>query len=364
MIQINNKMLREMKKLYIEGYSIEKIAKKLDLAYSSTRDYLLKAGVKFRTSSKDKISISQHNKFINLYHEGKSIKQIAQICNVSFSTVRRHLIKANSNLKKRGNPTLIKNQDYKKLTLEKSYVLGVVGPGDGFIEYRKKEGIYRIALEVVDLDFVNYFSLCLKEVYGIHPKMVTLKIREGDTKPHYKSILQSKEVCEDILSYKADFKEKTWNVPEIIKNASKEVKAKYIQGFADSQGSIHSNYKQIILCNQNIDGLREIEELLNDLGTKNISYDKKGIVLCNRKNVELFNKLINFNISYKKEKLMHEIKNYKKWKTPEKDTLKLKPQIIALRKKGLSYPKISKSLGISTNAAWNCAKEVSIERYD
>ena len=361
MIQINNKILAEMRKLYIEGYSIEKIAKKFNLAYSSTMDYLLKADVKFGTASKDKVSISQHNKFINLYHKGKSIKQIAQICNVSFSTVRRHLIKSNLNLKKRGNPTLIKNQDYKKLTLEKAYVLGVVGPGDGFLEYRKKEGIYRVALEAVDFDFVKYFSLCLEEVYGIQPKIVTLKMREGDSKPHYKSILQSKEVCDDILSSKANFKEKTWDVPEIIKNSSKEIKAKYIQGFADSQGSVHTNYKQIILCNKNINGLREIEWLLSDLEIKNISYDKKGIILCNRKNVELFNKLINFNIAYKKEKLLDEINNYKNWKTTEKEMLKLKPQIIELRKKGLSYPMISKSLGISTNAAWIHAKEVPIE---
>ena len=64
MIQINNKMLREMKKLYIEGYSIEKIAKKFNLAYSSTRNYLLKVGAKFKTASKDVVSISQHDKFI------------------------------------------------------------------------------------------------------------------------------------------------------------------------------------------------------------------------------------------------------------------------------------------------------------
>src|SRR3989338_4837193 len=360
MIQINNKILVEMRKLYIEGLSIEKIAKKFNLANSSTRNYLLKAGAKFKTASKDVVSISQHNKFINLYQEGKSIKRIAQICNVSFSTVRRHLIKSNLNLKKRGNPTLIKNRDYEDLTSEKAYVLGVIGPGDGFMEYRKKEGLYRVALEAVDLDFVKYFSLCLEKVYGIKPKIVVLKMREGDSKPHYKSILQSKKVCDDLLSCKADFKEKTWNVPEIIKNSSREIKAKYIQGFADSQGSVHTNYKQIILCNQNIGGLKEIEELLNDLKIKNISYDKRGIILCNRKNVELFGKLINFNISYKKEKLTHEIENYKNWKTTKKEMLKLKPRIIELRKKGLSYPRISKSLGISTNAAWIHAKDVII----
>src|SRR3989344_9418771 len=112
MIQINNDMLEEMRKLYLEGNGTKIIAKKFNLSITTTRYYLLKAGIKFRKASKDTVSISQHNEFINLYHEGKSIKQIAQICNISFSTVRRHLIKSNLNLKKRGNPTLIKNQDY------------------------------------------------------------------------------------------------------------------------------------------------------------------------------------------------------------------------------------------------------------
>lgn len=356
-------MLREMKQLYIEGYGTKKIAKKFNLAVTTTRDYLLKAGVKFRKASKDKVPISQHNKFINLYQEGNSIKQIAQICNISFSTVQRHLHKGNVNLKKRGNPTLIKNQNYKKLTLEKAYILGVVGPGDGFIEYRKKEGIYRVALEATDLDFVEYFSLCLENIYNIKPKIVELKMRVGDSKPHYKSILQSKQVCEDILSYNANFKEKTWTVPEIIKSASEEIKAKYIQGFADSQGHVgnHPTQRAIILCNTNKEGLKEILTILNEFDIYDCNINKLGIVVTARRSIESFAKNINFNIQRKKESLLNLIDRYKQYKTPKRELEKLSPEIIDLRKKGLSYPKISESLGISTKTAWNYAKDVLTE---
>ena len=159
MIRADNKTLKEMKKLYIKGYGTGKIATKFSLAKTTTRKYLLKSGIKFRKAPKDKVSIPQHNRFVNLYRKDKSINKIAQIYNTSFSTVRRHLIKANLDLKKRGNPTLIKNPNYKKLTLEKAYVLGVIGPGDGFIEYREgKAGLYRLALEATDLDFIKYFS--------------------------------------------------------------------------------------------------------------------------------------------------------------------------------------------------------------
>ena len=362
MIQINNKMLREMKRLYTDGYGTKRIAKKFNLPITTTRNYLLKSGIKFRKASKDKVLISQHNEFINLYHKSKSMKQIAQICNVSFSAVQRHLNKSKIDLKKRGNPTLIKNQNYKKLSLEKAYILGVVGPGDGFIEYRNDNGVYRVALEATDLDFVQYFSLCLESVYDIKPKIVELKMRVGDSKPHYKSILQSKQVCEDILSYNANFKEKTWTVPEIIKNASKEIKAKYIQGFADSQGHVgnHPTQRAIILCNTNKEGLKEILTILNEFDIYDCNINKLGIVVTARRSIESFAKNINFNIQRKKESLQNLIDRYKQYKTPKRELERLSSKIIDLRKSGLSYPKISNELGISVSAAWTHSKHIKV----
>jgi len=358
MIQINDKMLREMKKLYIEGYGTKKISKKFNLAITTARNYLLKAGIKFRNASKDIISISQHNRFINLYLKGKSMKKIAQICNVSFSTVRRHLIKSNLDLKKRGNPSLITNRGYGKLSLEKAYILGVIGPGDGFIEYNSSNSQYKVALEAIDLEFVEYFKLCLEKIYGIKSKIETLKPRNFGINNTFRVRLGSKEVCNDLLSYEASFRENDWGVPLIIKNASKEIKAKYLQGFADSQGSVRSDFKQVILCNQNINGLKQIEKLLNDLEIKNISYDKKGILLCNRKNVEIFNELINFNIKRKKDSLQKLMGRYSIYKKSTEELAKLNPKIIEMRRNGLSYPRIAKELDISISAAWNHSKHI------
>ena len=69
---------------------------------------------------------------------------------------------------------------------------------------------------------------------------------------------------------------------------------------------------------------------------------------------------MNFNIPYKRERLAGIINNYKIWKTAEKEILKLKPQIIELRKNGLSYPKIANELSISTSAAWSHAKDIKV----
>jgi orotate phosphoribosyltransferase-like protein len=332
--------------LYKRGYGTDRISNKLNIGKTSVRKYLIKNKIKFRTPPKEVVSESLHHKIISLYDKELSMKEIAKKCHLSYASVNRHMHKENVELKKRGCPHQI-NKDAYKLTLEKAYILGVIGPGDGFIE--DYNGC-RIALESVDLDFINYFTYCLKKVYGIKPSLKHLKKREGDSKPHYKVRLYSVEGYKDILLYNADFKEKTWRVPKKIKEASARIKAKYLQGFADSQGSVSE--RSITLCNQNKEGLKEIIKLLNDIGIVNVRQGKNGLLLCSRKEVELFYKLVNFNIYYKKEKLGKVVNNYQVWKTPPDEITKIKPIIIELRKKGLSYPKIAESCNISVSTAW------------
>lgn len=362
MAKVNLTQEKQIIRLYKQGFGTDSIAKKLNLGKTTIRKYLLKNEIKFRKASKEKINIGLHKKFIKLYGGGLSIKQIAQRCGVSFSAVRRHLHKEHIDLKKQGNPKKILNPNYHKLIPEKAYILGVVGPGDGFIEYRRSNGQYRIVLEAVDKDFVDHFVFCLKKVYGIEPRKEKIKKRRENEKGRLKIVLQSKEACGDILGYDCDFKERTWRVPKIIKKASKEIQTKYIQGFADSQGCVSK--RQIILSNQNKEGLNEIIDLFHNIGISNIKYCKAGIILCDRKSIELFSKLTNFNISYKKEKLEEEINNYKTWKTLQEDIDKIKPKIIILRESGLSYPQIAKKLNISTSCAWNHSKHLKINRVN
>lgn len=353
------KNLREsMLDLYRQGHGTVRIAKKLGLSKTAVRNNLLKKNVKFRKAPKDQINTNLHKKFIELYKRELSMKQIAQKTNSSFSTVRRHLKKEYINLKKRGNPKKITNPNYHKLIPEKAYILGVIGSGDGFIEHRRDNGQYRIVLEATNEEFIRYFFLCLKKQYGIEPTIKRMPARNFGINPTFIVRLGSKEVCDDLLSYKVSFKEESWRVLLIIKNASKEVQIKYLQGFADSQGCVST--RQIILASQNKEGLKDIIDLFHKIGIENIKYCKVGLILCDRKSLELFSKLINFNIPYKREKLEKEINRYKMWKTLRKNMDNIKPKIVTLRKKGLSYPKIAKELNISTSAAWNHSKNIEV----
>jgi len=236
-----------------------------------------------------------------------SMREISEKLNVSFATVQRHLHKEKIDIKKRGNPILIKNKHYKELTLEKSYIMGVIGPGDGFIEYNQNNGQYRVALEAVDLDFIDYFIFCLDKVYNIKPKIKELKIRSFGINKTFRVRLGSKQVCDDLLNYKANFKESNWTIPQAIKNSSLIIKAKYIQGFADSQGCVanYNTQRSIILSSNNISGLKEMAKLIKDFGIESTLF-KHGLRITSQDNLEKFSNFINFyqNICYLKIQIL------------------------------------------------------------
>jgi len=311
MKKVTNKIIQQLVKNYSKGLGTDIIARKFSLGKTTVRKYLLCTGVKFRPAPKDIISTSLHTEFIKLYKQGLSIRQIAIKYNSTYATVQRHLHKASIKLKLRGNPKKI-SKLASKLTLEKAYILGVIGPGDGFIEIPKnypKKGTMRICLESVDKDFINYFAYCLEKVYELKPTIKLLKWRKGDSQLHYKVILCSKAACNDILSYGVSFKEKDWKIPIIIKNAPNEIKAKYLQGFADSQGCVSLD-RAILLASKNREGIKEIKQLFDDLKIKTWNWNA-GLGITNRIFLNAFNQKIGFIINRKQERLKNILSSYK-----------------------------------------------------
>jgi hypothetical protein len=310
MKKVTEKMKEDFVNYYNKGCGTDIIARKFNVGKTTVRKYLLKSGIKFRLAPKNIISSEMHKKFIEMYKQGLSIKQIANNCNSAFFTVQRHLYKSEIKLRLRGKRKEIP-QSSRELTLEKAFVLGVVGPGDGFIEIPKKypkEGAFRICLESVDKDFIDYFALCIKKVYCLNPVTKLLKWRKGDTQPHYKVILYSKAACEDLLNYEVSFREESWRVPNVIKNAPDEIKAKYLQGFADSQGCVSLD-KAILLSSKNIEGLKEIKQLFNDLKIKTW-YGKIGLGITNRIFLNEFNEKVGFVIKRKQDRLINVLGSY------------------------------------------------------
>ena len=308
MKKVTEEIKNEIIILYNNGLGTWRIAKKYNLGATTVRYYLLKQGVKFRPLKR--IDKRLAKEFLFIYNQGFSIKQISERFNVAFSTVQNNLRKLNIKLRPRGNEKEILATAY-VLTREKSYILGVVGPGDGFIEIPKnypKKGTMRICLEVIDKDFTDYFALCLEKVYGLKSRLKMLKPRRTNQSWTYKVSLNSVRACDDLLKYRVSFREKDWRVPQVIKNVSDEIKSKYLQGFADSQGSV-SKYKAILLASKNIEGLEELKQLFNSIQIKTWDW-ANGLGITNKLFLNLFNQKIGFIIQRKQESLRNVLNSY------------------------------------------------------
>ncbi len=242
--------------------------------------------------------------------------------------------------------------NYKKLTPEKAFVLGVVGPGDGYISFCK------MGLQVIDEDFALKFKICLEKVYGFKCQRYLQKKSGYGGLPRHKIMLHSKQAVLDISGYGVSLKEKDWRVPNVIKEAENRIKAEYIQGFSDSQGSVGK--RNISLASNNLKGLREIKQLLTDIGIR-ASIQKSNntnlIAIQDRKSLEKFYSQISFCTKRKERKLATLLSKYKFYGTPTKRVDQLMPKIRELRRKGYKQYEIANKFNINQSTVCRRLKE-------
>ena len=85
---------------------------------------------------------------------------------------------------------------------EKAYILGVIGPGDGFVKVKKGEA-YILGLNTIDKDFADEFERCLNLVYKKKCRRYFYPpLSKWGKKNIYVTLLCSKEAVYDILEYK------------------------------------------------------------------------------------------------------------------------------------------------------------------
>ncbi|MBI2109985.1 hypothetical protein HYT58_02315 [Candidatus Woesearchaeota archaeon] len=233
-----------------------------------------------------------------------------------------------------------------KLTKESAYMLGVIGPGDGYISK------YAIGLDAIDKDFVDYFQYCLEKTFGLKCKRYTV------TKPpsnliktssrQYRVMLFSKSAAESFKKYRIPFKEKIWRVPEIIKSANSSYKAAYLRGFFDSQGSVSIRAKFISAMTKNEKGMLDIQSLLGNSGIEaSLHKDKFRMSIHSERCLRSYYSMIGFTISRKQKDLAMLLNNYKEHHNSPKEVIKRLPDMVQLRKTGLSYRKIASIVKIS-----------------
>lgn len=254
----------------------------------------------------------------------------------------------------------IKKVKREKMSKELAYVLGVVGPGDGWINSE-----YAIGLNAADKDFVDYFQLSLEKVFGLkcgRYKKKATRTKSGKLgKKQFVTILSSKSAVQSLKKFKVPFKEKIWRIPEKIKNSTKGYKAEYLKGIFDSQA--HVAYKKvnrfISVKIYNPEGIKEICSLLRDININaSIHKDKIRFQISGKRNLELYDQKIGFIIRRKKEKLKKAILSYKQEHTPRERVKEFLPKMIDLKKKGFSYRKIANELSLNKTTVTNNLRRV------
>ncbi len=345
--------------------SVYALGKRVCIGDSTLDRYFKKYfGESYRSTDKQrllKLKPSEIEEICKLYRDGEPIKNIADKFRIDKSTVLDHIKKNGFKVRLPGGQIKYELPDSAKtMTKEKAYILGVMC-GDGSV-YKNKQNSRKIVLSVSDKDFATEFARCLKTVYGIEPIVSEAKRHwpEGKNWSNaWEARIFSKQAYEDILSYDS-FKTESWKVPEIIFQSSVEIKTSFLRGFFDSEGCV--SFRRIRAVSINSDGTNQIGDILKSL---NIKYrikckqkeksnwqDQKIVDITGIQNLRTYKDLIGFSIRRKQEKLSIMLNNYQKTQKTHEEVLELKEKMFELRKQNLSYPQISKQLGIGVNTVW------------
>jgi len=209
------------------------------------------------------------------------------------------------------------SESSKELTHEKAYILGTLC-GDAYTSTE-----YRIGLSVCDKEFAEYFKYCLETVYEVKCS-ISSRIRKftnkcNNPKKQYQIMLCSKLVLEDLKKYSNSFNSKEWKVPIQIKEASKEIQAAFIRGFADSEGHVRcrKGQSEINLCSGNLLGIKMIKEILLKQFQINSYLGDNGskvpvIVLTRYESIKKFYDKIGFVTKRKQDNLRKALNSYKR----------------------------------------------------
>ncbi|MCK5283445.1 MAG: hypothetical protein KAK00_08630 [Nanoarchaeota archaeon] len=184
-------------------------------------------------------------------------------------------------------------KNYKILTPEKAYILGVLC-GEGYI------GTNFLKLEIRrDIQFIKEFLRCIEEVYGIKYGFYYYSKRNS-----YISNITSKIICADLLSYGC-FRTKEWDVPSLIINADKKkLISSFLRGLYDSEEYSHRYI--ISLTSVSAKAVQNTSRLLKKLEIDNRIKSYRNyftINITNRKNLQKFKDIIGFTIKRKMDKL-------------------------------------------------------------
>lgn len=198
-------------------------------------------------------------------------------------------------------------ENYEEI-LNEAEIIGIM-LGDGHIYPNNRS----LRLRVRELDFCQNFKNLVECTYGIKAKI--------DNKYYYNCYVHSTLLTKRIINLTNHNKK----IPKFILKRDNKIKARFVRGFFDSEGSMDVIYnrRQIVLTQKNKEILLQIKSLLHNLGIQSKYFEKRTggdkLVISLLENLEKYYKLIGFSIKYKQEKLKEAIEYLRKCKAHDKE---------------------------------------------
>ncbi|KKK52896.1 hypothetical protein LCGC14_3100300, partial [marine sediment metagenome] len=233
---------------------------------------------------------------LNLYKEGKTLQEVAELVGKHKSVVwrickksgivrtvsefrkglklsrkhRENISKGLNNSEKTiGHPVKDIVTDYKQITPELVYIIGVL-MGDGYFTK------YGIGLETIDKEFTDEFERCIKVQFGLksstyyNEKEPLVDWRNGKTykrKPTYMLRCGSKVV--------KDFLQELFNYL-FVETLDKQLKIHFLRGLWDSEGCYSKVANQVLFYTKNENTIKIYSNIIkNVLNLKGRYYKQK-----------------------------------------------------------------------------------------
>ena len=232
-----------------------------------------------------------------------------------------------------------------------AHILGAIY-GDGCFAHNDQNG--RVHFGNTDRKFIEKVISESNSLFDLNLSMRIDKLSQKNIKWKDFHSFSSRRLYRQLAKF--DFK-KTRLIPAFIFNGSKSVKASFISGFFDAEGTVdirklrrekgNLEIQRHLSCFSNdTELLIQVKSLLADLGIKSsIFHNKKKtyyISIWNYRSLNIFHDLIGFTIQRKMRKLKTAIEGYKLIQTRwDYDTYN---SVIALRKMGLGPTRIKENL--------------------
>ena len=204
------------------------------------------------------------------------------------------------------------------LTSAKSRLIArLKGDGSLFVAGKNKTNYYLKFFSVNDNE-LKVFSDDIKEVYGLKTKTAVKQSGKNPLKYVKNAFIRSKLAYEDMKRY-GNFGSYDWSVPKDILGASIEIKSEFLRTFAEDEGSVLINNREVRIYSINENGLMQLADLFKDFGIETgikkgygVKRNVFGLIIRGKERLIKFRDFIGFRSESKSKKLDILISSFKR----------------------------------------------------